>query len=160
VVELITDEPRQSHDDDARKIAALIEESLQAVEGAALEQRLLEKIRAGVPGESEFREDEDVNLLARRRGHQLQDAAGVVGTVGDAHAWHGGRHPDEAVLDHGSRRSLLTTTSPPSTTASARPRTTRPWKGVLRLFERNCSASIVHVAFGSITVTSAIAPGR
>ena len=54
-------------------------------------------------------------------------------------------------------RSNLTT--PPTSTVSARPRTFQPANGQLRLFERNWLGSMVHSAAGSMTVTSATAPG-
>src|SRR5437870_1270379 len=54
--------------------------------------------------------------------------------------------------------ALLHTTSPPTIVIAARPRSSQPVNGVLRLFDRNVFGSTVHATFGSITETSATAP--
>src|SRR5947209_20260018 len=50
-------------------------------------------------------------------------------------------------------------TCPPTRTVSARPRTFQPANGQLRLLERKRFGSMTPSAFGSMTVTSATAPG-
>jgi hypothetical protein len=49
-------------------------------------------------------------------------------------------------------------TSPPTMVATARPVTFAPSKGVLRLLDLKACLSMVHLAFGSMTVTSAGRP--
>ena len=76
-------------------------EMLQRLDGAALQDGLMEQIGAGVAGDRQFGEDEDVDLLALGPAHQGEDVLNVKGTIGDAQQRRGGGYTQETVGIHG-----------------------------------------------------------
>ena len=102
IEELIVDQPGQADDGQAGDSSPSLfgEQAVQRVAGRVVQRRLMEQVAAGVAGEGQFGEDEDVNLLLLGAVEQVEDALGVEAAVGDAQPRHRGRNANETVLEH------------------------------------------------------------
>ena len=101
VVELVLDGPRQpDHRETGEARAALLDEADQRFAGGVQQDGLLKQVGAGVAGQGQFGEDDDVDLLLFGAGQEGEDRVGVAGAVGHAQPRHGGGDADETVLDH------------------------------------------------------------
>ena len=103
VKHLIVHGQRQADQGDAaERIGAGSEQVFEGVQGAALQDGLLEQVGAGVAGQRQLREDQDGDALRLGPLHEGEDALGVEGAVGDAEHRRGGGDAEETVEKHGS----------------------------------------------------------
>ena len=71
-----------------------------------MQRRLLKEIGAGVAGEREFGEDEDMNAVTLGLAHEVEDLSSIVLGVGDTQRGDGGRDAKETVLEHERLRKI------------------------------------------------------
>ncbi len=79
---------------------AFLGELYQSIDSAALQDRLMEQIGAGVAADRQFGENEDVDALALGSPHQGEKVLHIESTIGDAQQRHGGGDAQETEWSH------------------------------------------------------------